>query len=50
VSAAGRILIAIAIVAAIVVLMLVTGWADDRAPTGSKGRVPVTQTTAPDQR
>jgi hypothetical protein len=30
------------VVAAIVVLVLVSGWADDRAPAGSKGRVPVT--------
>jgi hypothetical protein len=31
------------VVAAIVVLVFVTGWADDRAPAGSKGRVPVTR-------
>ena len=37
-----RILILLALVAAIVVLMFATGWADDHAPPGSKGRVPVT--------
>ena len=35
-------LILLALFAAIVVLVLATGWADDEAPPGSKGRVPVT--------
>jgi hypothetical protein len=31
------------VVAAIVALVFVTGWVDDRAPVGSKGRVSVTR-------
>jgi hypothetical protein len=31
-------------VAAILIVMFVTGLADDKAPTGSGGRVPVTHT------
>jgi hypothetical protein len=45
-----RILIFLALVAAIVVVMLATGWADDKAPPGSQGRVPVTDTAPPDAR
>jgi hypothetical protein len=37
-----RILIFLALVAAIIAVMFVAGWADDHAPPGSKGRVPVT--------
>jgi hypothetical protein len=40
-----RILIFLALVGAIVVLMFATGWADKKAPAGSKGRVPVTATS-----
>jgi hypothetical protein len=40
-----RLLIVVAAIAAIVVVMFVTGWADDRAPGGSQGRVPVTNTS-----
>ena len=36
------------VVAAIVALAFVTGWADDRAPAGSKGRVPVTRPATDD--
>jgi putative effector of murein hydrolase LrgA (UPF0299 family) len=39
-----RIIILVVAVAAIVIVMLVTGWADDKAPSGSGGRVPVTDT------
>jgi hypothetical protein len=45
-----RILIFLALVAAIVVVMLATGWADDKAPPGSQGRVPVTYTAPADAR
>ena len=38
-----RIIVVVA-VAAIVILMLATGLADDKAPPGSGGRVPVTHT------
>jgi hypothetical protein len=43
-----RIIIFVVAVAAVVILMLVTGWADDKAPSGSKGRVPVTHTDTND--
>jgi hypothetical protein len=36
-----RIVIAVLIVAAIVVLLFATGWADDRAPPGTRGRATV---------
>jgi hypothetical protein len=39
-----RIVIFVVAVAAIVVVMFVTGLADDKAPPGSGGRVPVTHT------
>jgi hypothetical protein len=39
-----RIIIVVVAVAAIVTVLLVTGLADDKAPPGSGGRVPVTQT------
>ena len=41
-----RIIIFVVAVAAVVIVMFVTGWADDRAPPGSGGRVPVTDTGA----
>jgi hypothetical protein len=37
-SATARTLLAIAIVAAIVVVLFATGWADDKATPGSQGR------------
>jgi hypothetical protein len=36
-----RLLLVLAAIAAIVVLLFVTGWADDRAQPGSSGRVQV---------
>jgi hypothetical protein len=36
-----RLLLVLAVIAAIVVLLFVTGWADDRAQPGSSGRVQV---------
>ena len=41
------IILGLVAVAAIVIVMLATGWADDQAEPGSGGRVPVTY-TAPD--
>jgi hypothetical protein len=38
-----RIIIVVVAIAAIVFLVFVTGWADDKAPAGSKGRVEVTR-------
>jgi hypothetical protein len=43
-----RIIVFAAAVAAIVILMFVTGLADDKAPPGSGGRVPVTHTGTDD--
>jgi hypothetical protein len=40
-----RILIVLAVVAALVVIAFATGWVDDQAPPGSRGRVPVTTTS-----
>lgn len=37
-----RTIIFVVTVAAIVIVILVTGWADDKAQPGSGGRVPVT--------
>ena len=45
-SATARTLLAIAIVAALVVVAFLSGWADDKAPPGSRGRGQVS-TTAP---
>jgi hypothetical protein len=46
-SATARTLLALAIVAALVVVVVfVSGWADDKAPPGSRGRGQVS-TTAP---
>ena len=42
-----KLLILLAVVVAFVVLLLVTGWADDKAPPGTKGRVPVTSIIVP---
>jgi hypothetical protein len=47
---AARIIIVVLAVAAIVTVMLVTGLADDKAPAGSGGRVPVTDTGTNDSR
>jgi hypothetical protein len=43
-----RIIIVVVAVAVIVVVMVVTGLADDKAPPGSGGRVPVTDTATND--
>ena len=37
-----QIIVFVVAVAAIVIVMFATGWADDKAPSGSGGRVPVT--------
>jgi hypothetical protein len=42
------IIIVVVAVAAIVAVVLVTGIADDKAPAGSQGRVPVTDTVTDD--
>jgi hypothetical protein len=39
-----RILLVVVFVAAIVVVVFATGWADDRAKPGSTGRAPVSRT------
>jgi hypothetical protein len=47
-SVTARTLIAIAVVAAVVVVLLVSGWADDKASPGSRGRSTVSApATAP---
>jgi hypothetical protein len=38
-----RIIVFVAVVAAIVILIFVSGWADDNAQPGSTGRVTVTR-------
>ena len=43
-----RIIIVVVAVAAIVAVMFATGIADDKAPPGSGGRVPVTHTGTSD--
>ena len=43
-SNTARIIMVVVAVAAKVVVMFVTGLADDKAPPGSGGRVPVTHT------
>jgi hypothetical protein len=45
-----RIIVFVAAVAAVVIVMLVTGLADDKAPPGSGGRVPVNSTGTDDSR
>jgi hypothetical protein len=40
-----RIVLALLVVAAVVIVLLVTGWADDKAKPGSGGRVPVPTAT-----
>lgn len=37
-----RVLVFVVLVAAIVAVVFATGWADDKAGPGSRGRVPVT--------
>lgn len=44
-SNTSRLIIFLVAVAAVVAVMFVTGWADDKAPPGSKGRVPVGEMT-----
>jgi hypothetical protein len=39
-----RILLAVLLVVAIVIVVFASGWADDRAKPGSTGRAPVTNT------
>jgi hypothetical protein len=45
-----RVIIFAVAVAAVVIVLLVTGSADDKASPGSGGRVPVTATPADDPR
>jgi hypothetical protein len=45
-----RFIVFLGAVAAVVVLMFATGGADDKAPPGSQGRVPVTDTATSDPR
>jgi hypothetical protein len=43
-----RIAVLLVLLAVVVAVVLLTGWANDQAPPGSRGRVPVTHTsTAP---
>jgi hypothetical protein len=44
-TAATRIVLALLAVGAVVIVMLITGWADDKAKPGSGGRVPVPTAT-----
>ena len=39
-----RILLVVLVVAAILIVVFATGWADDRAKPGSTGRAPVSST------
>jgi len=39
-----RILLAVVLVVAILIVVFATGWADDRAKPGSTGRAPVSST------
>ncbi len=43
IPAATRVVIFVVAVAAILIVMFVTGWADNKAPPGSTGRGTVTQ-------
>jgi hypothetical protein len=43
VSSSVRIIVALVVVAIVVILIFVTGWADDRARPGSTGRGKVTR-------
>jgi hypothetical protein len=45
-----KLLTLLALAATIIVVVLATGWADDKAPAGSKGRVPVSSMTPVDSR
>jgi hypothetical protein len=49
-SNATRLITFLVAVAAVVIIMFVTGWADDKAEPGSQGRVPVGDTTYNDSR
>jgi hypothetical protein len=49
-ASAARIVILVVTVAAIVILILATGWADDKAQPGTGGRAPVTNSSADDSR
>jgi hypothetical protein len=40
-----RIIVVLVVVAAILVVMFVTGWADNKADPGSRGRAPVPTAT-----
>jgi hypothetical protein len=39
-----RILLAVLLVVAVLIVVFATGWADDRAKPGSTGRAPVSST------
>jgi hypothetical protein len=39
-----RVLLVVLLVAAVLVVVFATGWADDRAKPGSTGRAPVSST------
>jgi hypothetical protein len=39
-----RILLAVVLVVALLIVVFATGWADDRAKPGSTGRAPVSST------
>jgi hypothetical protein len=39
-----RILLAVLLIVAILIVVFASGWADDRAKPGSTGRAPVTST------
>jgi hypothetical protein len=41
---AARVAIAVVVVVALAVAVVASGWLDDRAPPGSRGRVPVSST------
>jgi hypothetical protein len=49
-SNTARIISFLVAVAAVVILMFVAGWADDKAAPGSQGRVPVGDMTYNDSR
>jgi hypothetical protein len=46
VSSSVRVIVALVVVATVVILIFVTGWADDRARPGSTGRGQVTRSVA----
>jgi hypothetical protein len=49
-SNTARLITFLVAVAAVVAVMFATGWADDKAPPGSQGRVPVSDMTYNDSR